>query len=506
MKWNIKSKSIIVEIICLLFVMLFIYAAVSKVLEFDHFQVQLGQSPLLSAFASWISWVVPSVEILIAVILLLPQLRNIGLAASLSLMTMFTAYIFIVLHYSSFVPCSCGGILEKMSWNVHLIFNLVFVLFAVIAIILNGKNLYKAHFKIRYFNFKLIFSIIVLSVVAVAVLFLSSEDIIHQRNPFVRRYPPHPTVFVKLEDLKVNSYYFAGYSRSRLYLGNKSNPLHVLSMDANLENQEARTIIFDPKKIPFRAVVISVKDDNFFLSDGTVPKIFRGTLVDWKVNKELTGIPHFTLAIPIDSSTIVYRSNIGKNAVNVLGIFNNNGKPKIKQNKELLQQQVDGIFDTDGTLLYNEQLQKMVYLYYYRNEFVVADQQSVLKYRGKTIDTIKHAKIKVATLDNGKQHVMSAPPFVVNSSASVYGNLLFVHSRVKGKYDSEKVWKNSFIIDVYDLTKKTYLMSFPVYRTGDNSLNSILATDKYFFALIGKHLVVYEIEEILRKEMTILKE
>lgn len=49
-------------------------------------------------------------------------------------MVMFTTYIVIILHFTAFTPCSCGGALEKMGWTEHLIFNIVFVGLALIGI------------------------------------------------------------------------------------------------------------------------------------------------------------------------------------------------------------------------------------------------------------------------------------------------------------------------------------------------------------------------------------
>lgn len=140
MKFTTQTRNNIVSIICYIYVVLFTYAATSKLLDFENFRVQLGQSPLLSAFAVWSSIAVPVSEIIIAILLLLPKFRFFGLFAAYSLMVMFTAYIYIILNYSAFVPCSCGGILEKMTWNQHLIFNILFVLLAVFAILLETKN------------------------------------------------------------------------------------------------------------------------------------------------------------------------------------------------------------------------------------------------------------------------------------------------------------------------------------------------------------------------------
>ncbi|SHM04979.1 MauE/DoxX family redox-associated membrane protein [Flavobacterium saccharophilum] len=498
---NTKLRLYITEVVTLLYILLFVYAAVSKLLDFENFQVQLGQSPLLSAFASWVSWLVPIVELLIVLMLIIPTSRKKGLIASLSLMTMFTAYIFIILHYSSFVPCSCGGILEKMSWNVHLIFNIVFMILTTVAIIFSNSPDGHDNSSSLLKSVKWISATVVLSAGTVIILFLSSEDIMHHDNPFIRRYSQHPVVFISAKDLKFNSYYLAGSYNNKVFLGNFTDPLHILSVDAGIQNSKKNTIVFDPQKIPFRSVKILVRGRYFYLTDGSVPAIFRGRISNWKVTKELKGIPYFTLVSPVDSSTIAFRSNNAKNAANVLGTFNGESDPKIIYHRDLLQAQGGGIFDTDGTILFSEELKKTIYLYYYRNEFMVIDRRGKLVYRSHTIDTITHAKIKVASLNNGKQFAMSSPPFSVNAHAAVCKNLLFVHSEVKGKFENDKLWEKSFIIDVYDLNRKSYLMSFPIFHTESNKLNSFMVTPSHLYALIGNNLVVYEIRPVLKKEM-----
>jgi hypothetical protein len=134
-----KTKAIMVDIICILFVILFIYAATSRLFDYDNFKAQLGRSPLLARFWNWI-WIVPTIEIVIACFLPFSKTKLFGLYASFSLMTMFTGYIFTILQFSEFIPCSCGGVLSKMSWTAHLWFNIVFILFALTGIILQAKR------------------------------------------------------------------------------------------------------------------------------------------------------------------------------------------------------------------------------------------------------------------------------------------------------------------------------------------------------------------------------
>lgn len=138
------KRQLYVEIICILFVLLFMYAATSKLTDYQKFKVQLGQSPMLTVFATWVAWLIPAIEITISVMLATNRWRLTGLYASLSLMVMFTAYIIAITRYSEYVPCSCGGILEKMGWNEHLVFNSAFVILAVTGILLYSKQPAKA--------------------------------------------------------------------------------------------------------------------------------------------------------------------------------------------------------------------------------------------------------------------------------------------------------------------------------------------------------------------------
>ncbi len=124
-----------VEIIALLFIVLFVYAALTKLLEYEKFIVQIGQSPLLTHWSLYLAWLVPMVELCIVVLLLFGNSRLIGLYASTSLMLLFTGYIILTLHFSDHVPCSCGGVLQSMTWGQHLVFNLLFVVAGGVAVV-----------------------------------------------------------------------------------------------------------------------------------------------------------------------------------------------------------------------------------------------------------------------------------------------------------------------------------------------------------------------------------
>lgn len=124
------SQRTIVEIISILFVILFLYTGISKLMEYAVFKEQMAESPILQPVASLIAWGLPLTEFLVSLLLIIPRWRLKGLYASLMLMIAFTLYIGAVMTFNKELPCSCGGIISQLSWNGHLVFNSVFILLA----------------------------------------------------------------------------------------------------------------------------------------------------------------------------------------------------------------------------------------------------------------------------------------------------------------------------------------------------------------------------------------
>ena len=132
-------KTIIVEIVCALFVILFIYTGLNKLLDYDTFKFQLGRSPYLQNFSRPIALLLPPGELLVAIALILKRTRLAGFYASFFLMSLFTGYVALMLSLSYYLPCSCGGILQALSWQGHLVFNSAFTLMAVAAALLQHQ-------------------------------------------------------------------------------------------------------------------------------------------------------------------------------------------------------------------------------------------------------------------------------------------------------------------------------------------------------------------------------
>lgn len=139
-------KSILQYSSTFLFIVLWGYAAAVKLADLDKFHGQMAQSPLILSMAGWLKWVVPLSEILLAILLMFSPTRRWGQIGSIFLMACFCWYILAITHFSPYIPCSCGGILEQLSWHHHLLFNTTFVALGGAALLWPPENTPTNHY------------------------------------------------------------------------------------------------------------------------------------------------------------------------------------------------------------------------------------------------------------------------------------------------------------------------------------------------------------------------
>jgi hypothetical protein len=133
------KKSIIIEIIAALLILLFFYTGLNKLLEPGKFEFALTKSPVVANYYKDLAKLLPIIELVVGTLLIFPQSRRIGFYGSFLLMTIFTIYIGGLLLFSTSMPCSCGGVLEQMNWSQHLIFNIVFLVLSLVGLIFSKE-------------------------------------------------------------------------------------------------------------------------------------------------------------------------------------------------------------------------------------------------------------------------------------------------------------------------------------------------------------------------------
>lgn len=139
----LRSKfqyNIVINSIRFLFIILFVYAATSKLLILEQFKIQLQKSPFISSYADLLTWGIPLLEYIIVGLFLISRFIHFAFYISLGLMTVFTIYIFLVLNISESIPCSCGGVISNLDWKEHFVFNILFMFLALLGILLINKQ------------------------------------------------------------------------------------------------------------------------------------------------------------------------------------------------------------------------------------------------------------------------------------------------------------------------------------------------------------------------------
>lgn len=134
-----RAFSLAIEAITAVLLLLWIYTGLNKVIHYDKFSFEAGRSPFLQHISPLVAVLVPAGELITATLLIFKRTRVVGLYASLFAMTLFTGYVYIMLQYAYDLPCSCGGIIELLTWEQHLLVNLALTLLTALALILQSR-------------------------------------------------------------------------------------------------------------------------------------------------------------------------------------------------------------------------------------------------------------------------------------------------------------------------------------------------------------------------------
>lgn len=308
------------------------------------------------------------------------------------------------------------------------------------------------------------------------------------------RYFPMATYIRQMEalDIEYNSFYFAGSKNGTIYLGNSTAPFHLLKVSTLLKDtSHVRLGIsgLDSVKNPteFR---LAVDSPNFFLMHGSMPNIFMGTLEN-PIAKETPKhqSEYFSDAIPINKNSFIFKSYSLASKGYEIGKSNEKGEFKFYDS--ILQKQIDGVFCVDGQMLFNGKDKILVYLYYYRNEFIVSDSNLNIKYRGHTIDSFSRARVKVKQINHSNESMLAAPPAQINVRAAVYKKYLLVQSNILSLNENLERFINGFVVDIYDLSSGKYLHSINIEYYKKQHPSSFIVQDDSLYVLFGQYLVKY---------------
>jgi len=110
----------------LLLILLWTFTGLEKLIRFDQSRKAFHNQTFPAELAEALSYLIPGVELLLALLLLFSVTRWWGYLGSVLLLTVFITYVGLI-WVGAFprVPCNCAGILESLGWAEHFFLNLV---------------------------------------------------------------------------------------------------------------------------------------------------------------------------------------------------------------------------------------------------------------------------------------------------------------------------------------------------------------------------------------------
>lgn len=128
------------EVTRLMLTFLFAYTSINKLLNLNVFKQTMMTAHIPEVIAEIIAMVIPISEAILVVLLILNQTKRLALIISLFLLLVFTVYIIYMKLWLPKLPCSCGGIIQKLTWNQHLLLNIIIIALLYYVILTDNKK------------------------------------------------------------------------------------------------------------------------------------------------------------------------------------------------------------------------------------------------------------------------------------------------------------------------------------------------------------------------------
>lgn len=332
------------------------------------------------------------------------------------------------------------------------------------------------------------------SIIIIVCLFRYSKIINHKNNHFTRLFPPHFLTNPKQMNLPYNSFYLAGLTHSSIYLGNSTDATLLLKTNFNLNTSE-NIPLHTPTgiKVVVSAIKIFIDSPYIYMMEGITPKVFNGNLHDTiLITNKYQKITFNAFNIISNKSYVIrsYDPIINKNIL----IKSSFSESKTEIFKNILTSGEDGVFSLDGMLVKDRQTHNIVYLYYYRNEFLYLDSNLNILFKGKTIDSIHNPEIKLSKIISTGATTFSAPPLTVNRTSCADSRFLYVNSKLKAKNEDESSFENNSVIDIYSLKNGDYVYSFYIPDHLSYKMKSFQIINHNLVALYDHSLMTFSLQ------------
>lgn len=334
--------------------------------------------------------------------------------------------------------------------------------------------------------------IVLVNCLIIFALFVITGNLIKPPNHFNRSFAVRPVSLCKKLDIEYNSYYIAGISGGQIYLGNETAPFFVLKADTALADS-AHVLIKGSGVSGIRAGLLSITSSGFYLTDRKTGSVCCGDICRWEIEKTIHLKTSPNRLVALSPSSFAIRT-FAADPLRFVLVKQGGDTGRLQYAYGVLENQLDGLFSNDGMLSYNPTRALLVYVYFYRNQYICMDTNLNVLYRGKSIDSNSTAKLKVSYSQSGHSSALSGPPVPVNRNSCLYGNSLYIISALKADNEPAGQFNRNDVVDKYDLRTGKYEYSSYIPRYQGQKIKSFRIYDNRLIAVSDHYLLVYQME------------
>lgn len=327
------------------------------------------------------------------------------------------------------------------------------------------------------------------SCLTVVIIQVISNGTHQSAQPFVRIFSKENLRLLNAVPVR-EAAYLVGETGDRIYLGSYDYPLLLQEYVQDLSRMR-QAIVSIPNSVPSRFTAMTIDSGDLYVSDMKSHTVVKGSSETLAATDILSKGDFFVDVVGIGSRSLAFRTWDENRQEFVLA----KRQKQIERHAGLLEKQIDGKFCTDGMLRYHPGKQRLVYTYFYRNQFICMDTSLNLLYRASTIDTTSRVRIEVAEIRSEKFITLSTPPRIVNRLCRLWSNYVGILSTVRSSAESKSAFRSNSVIDIYHLNNGQYNFSFYIPNYRSRAVRDFRIHNDRLFALYEEYFVVYTIPD-----------
>lgn len=329
------------------------------------------------------------------------------------------------------------------------------------------------------------------SFLLVAGLYATAYFQLRHANNFIRLFPPHMLGKQSRIDLSTNAFYIAGRDQDTLYLANRLDARWIKKVSLTTLSNVDLALQWPVLTPPFSDWQVSINQGILSFSNYINGIVLQSSAPFSKAAPVAKLAQPLYRTIPLSHHTMVaksYNSQLKTRSIVRLQL------DRFLVNQSYLPaQKPDGLYSTEGILLWNEAYEKLLYIHNFINTVTILDSSCAIQATRSTIDLTDSLHGSVITSRQNGNQVQQVESAIVNQLATTDQHLVLVYSKTPANNQPLAQFRKNATIDVYQLPAFTYLYSFYLPLAKDQHPVDILLHQQQLFVLMGTELIRYQL-------------